>query len=42
MILCPAVNEAIIQFVSGDLQPGIWGQGEDIAFALGSAVVIFN
>lgn len=40
--LCLAVGEAIIKFVSADMQPGIWGQGEDIAFVLGSAVEIFK
>lgn len=38
----PTSGEAIIKFVSGDMQPRIWGQGEDIAFVLGSAAGIFN
>ena len=42
LVLCPTVDEAMIKSVSGDMQPGTWGQGEDIVFVLGSAVGMFN
>ena len=42
LVLCLAVDEAIIKFVSKDIQPGIERKGEDIVFVLGSAVGIFN
>lgn len=38
----PCSDEALIKFVSADMQPGIGEQGEDIAFVLGSAVENFN